>query len=139
MTTNACQSYSSPLLSLPAELRNRIYRDTFGEAAVTVTSTIFPEPPLLSVNKQIRQEAATIFYSERIFEVDTSSFSSDARITSNKKKSSVSVEFGIKIQHKLVGGSGPPHWRNFLTTLRRAHKGSNLGETRTVVDSMSMA
>lgn len=136
MTTNTSDSNSSPLLSLPAELRNRIYCETFDNgAAVKVISTIFPEPALLRVNKQIRKEASTIFYSERTFETHQNNCCSDAVMSCEKKTRAVNAKYGIQMKTQSVG-SGGPHWQNFLITLRRVHNGDGPVPTKKPDTSM---
>lgn len=63
-----------PLLNLPAELRNSIYRLCLtGEEPTTATSS-FRVPPLLQANHQIRHEAASIYFLENIFFVHFEDF-----------------------------------------------------------------
>lgn len=62
----------SPLLKLPAELRNRIYHEAL--AGSSPSPNIFHlskesmEPPLLTTSRQIRTEASGIFYANTILQ-----------------------------------------------------------------------
>jgi hypothetical protein len=59
---NAC------LVGLPYELRIEIYRLVLLKSGkITIDTVIPPEPGLLGVNKQIRQEASKIYYKENTF------------------------------------------------------------------------
>ena len=67
---DACDlTIGSMFLSLPAELRNKIYKEALVETdAIKVSeSTIPPEPGLLRVNRQIREEAQDIYYNDNLF------------------------------------------------------------------------
>ncbi|KAK4548801.1 hypothetical protein LTR36_008574 [Oleoguttula mirabilis] len=61
---------ASPLLSLPPELRNRIYRFTLVEAhAIRITADQHEQPNLLHANRQLRSEARAIYMQEKDFEL----------------------------------------------------------------------
>lgn len=69
----------SPLMKLPPELRNRIYRYTVvGDSKIFVTHNGLREPELLHVCTQIRTEALGIFYSENVFSVENQNYDSSA-------------------------------------------------------------
>ncbi|KXT12092.1 hypothetical protein AC579_1875 [Pseudocercospora musae] len=62
---------TSPLLKLPAELRNRIYHETLADSNQPNTfhlSKESMEPPLLTTSHQIRTEASGIFYANTILQ-----------------------------------------------------------------------
>ncbi|KAM3420915.1 hypothetical protein BST61_g4150 [Cercospora zeina] len=64
--------YVPPLLRLPAEVRDEIYRFATPLApnkwALIITPTTRPtEPPLLLVNRQIREEASAVYYKHNKF------------------------------------------------------------------------
>ncbi|PPJ58980.1 hypothetical protein CBER1_04085 [Cercospora berteroae] len=81
-TTPATESIPSRLMSLPAELRNRIWTAAFegwtqridfhsrAEIWTNAEKTYRRQPPLLSTCKQIYAEAIGIYYSTAIFFVD---------------------------------------------------------------------
>lgn len=63
---------SFPFLKLPAELRNSIYRYAVVRISpIDIDATGLQEPALLWVSKQIRQEAAPIFWSENKLRITT--------------------------------------------------------------------
>lgn len=76
MTPDAGTSQSqmkSPILSLPPEMRNRIYRECVVEGVITLHSddmfdSLPVEPALLLTCRQIRKEALSIYYHENKFE-----------------------------------------------------------------------
>ena len=70
--------YTSQLLGLPAELRNKIYRlALLSTEKIEVSDNNKPkEPSLLMVNKQIRKEAIGIYYSENHFRFVVKAFNS---------------------------------------------------------------
>lgn len=69
---------STTFFDLPAELRNRIYAfavkpdDSSATHRLTLKYPHYKEPPLLSVSRQIRQEALGVFIGETIFEEESS-------------------------------------------------------------------
>lgn len=108
----------SPLLNLPGELRNRIYRLTLPET-VTVNSATFPEPPLLTC-KKIRQEASAIFYSESNFNIDLTDWDSTAYMAVVSKLPTFKVHNAVPIP-AMFRTYGTPNWQNFNEFLRRKH------------------
>ena len=62
-------SRHSRLLSLPAEIRNRIYNYALVEGRIEIQSHSEPppQPALLQVNRQIRSEARQMYYRENNF------------------------------------------------------------------------
>lgn len=75
-TPNKCH-----LLELPGELRNRIYRFALvNEGVIIVTAAGPSEPALLRCNKEIRQEAVTIYYRENKFKYQVRNFNGSASI-----------------------------------------------------------
>lgn len=115
----------SKLQSLPAELRNRIYRETFNlDGTVTVTSNQFPEPALLSVCKQLRNEASPIFYAERTFSVDVSNFITEPVLAYKQKEAIVAKDFDVEMSFEAWTSAGHRrNWSNLFIALQRAHKG----------------
>lgn len=81
---------TSPLLRLPGELRNEIYRYALVEADnehIRISKHIKPaQPGILQVNRQCRKESADIFYAENTFAFGISHF--DAAIYISWCKSS---------------------------------------------------
>ena len=71
------------LHKLPAEMRNRIYREVLvdPECVFIEDAEDFQEPPLLQTCRQIRQEAITIYYRENYFCICAEGFNSDRGYT----------------------------------------------------------
>jgi hypothetical protein len=67
----------STLLSLPAELRNRIYEHVLSDALATYADTLHP-PTLLQVSRQVKREFAGIFYSSECLKLDVYYSSTDS-------------------------------------------------------------
>ena len=60
----------SALLALPGEIRNRIYRLVLvGQEPVDVYDQGVPEPGVLFIRKQIRNEGVRLFYTENQFRI----------------------------------------------------------------------
>lgn len=129
MATSGDAGTTSKFQSLPAELRNRIYRETFNlDEPVTITSNVFPEPALLSVCKQLRKEASPIFYGEREFLIDASNFITDPTLLFKQKRVIVAKIFKIEMSRQTITPTGDSrNWPNVLIALSRAHKGHALG------------
>lgn len=69
-TLKISSSTASPLLSLPPELRNRIYRYvlvTRKKIRIKKVSQLPAEPPLLRTCRLVRQEARAIWHCENVF------------------------------------------------------------------------
>lgn len=67
----------SPLLNLPAELRNTIYEHHLPQALDTYADTLRP-PALLQVSRQIRREFAGVFYGSDSLKLDVYYNSTDS-------------------------------------------------------------
>jgi hypothetical protein len=114
----------SPLLKLPAELRNRIYeyalRFDNGICQVNETAGI-PEPALLLTSKEIRREAIGIFYAVNEVHVELESFSPAMPILVEKKMTAMRTQYGYTIEIKGLSTRGPRSWRNLLSWLKTVH------------------
>lgn len=110
-----------PFLELPGELRNHIYRDTFGQDELTIDSPTFPEPALLAVCKQVRKEASPIFYTERKFKTIVQNQDSTLWIVGQRKGVLVFNEFDVGMHLETVVYRSP-NWKNLLVWLHRMHK-----------------
>lgn len=72
------QGVACPLLELPAELRNEIYGLVLCKNdRIVVSSAGYEREGLLSVCKQVRQEALKIYYYENKFVVEVHKWNSD--------------------------------------------------------------
>lgn len=115
----------SPLLKLPGELRNRIYRSALLEQPyVTVGRAAFVEPGLLLVCHQIRREAAPIYYGENKFRIPAPNYDSATCLRWMAKRTALSLKYDVRIQCSLTLGNGSdrqPDWENALQWLHRFH------------------
>lgn len=73
-TTAGKASTTCRLLELPAELRNRIYRDVLVSDHVGIEAHTFSQPAMLKTCCQIRSEATSIYYIESTFYVGADDF-----------------------------------------------------------------
>ena len=115
---------TSPLLKLPGELRNRIYRFaliTHDHIRLPVTTRTFPEPALLATNKEIRREASSLFYSENHFMIEVRDFDSTACVIFSHK---IAYVEGLKTaRYRFSWLSKRPNWANLHLWLFRLHSG----------------
>ncbi|KAK5127508.1 hypothetical protein LTR85_006847 [Meristemomyces frigidus] len=115
-SSHAPQTHKSPLLSLPPELRNAIYRfATVGanELIIDPQQLILapPEPGLLSVCKQIRKEASGLYYRENLFLFSVRDFDASLYVlwcSASKLR---------KQCHQRFLTSGSNNWSNLLAWL----------------------
>ena len=118
----------SPLVELPPELRNKVYRYVLlSEGPVHVGATGFMEPPLLMTAKQIRQEASSIFYKENEFDVLIIDYDIKNCIKWDRK-----IKAGFRrgdfVGRVSYGGSitysSRRDWENLLGWMKAYHKGT---------------
>ncbi|KAK5127473.1 hypothetical protein LTR85_006812 [Meristemomyces frigidus] len=117
----------SPLLALPGELRNRIYRLALVEPRlVLLNRTKFVEPALLVACHQIRHEAAPIFYGENDFRIPVPNYDSTICKLWTVKVRAVRRKYDIHIETSLSRGTGheEPNWENAIKWLQRRHSGA---------------
>ena len=115
----------SPLLSLPGEIRNRIYRYALinDDDAVAVTSSGIPEEGLLLASTQIRQECVEIFYYENNFYVPIPYYDSSvlvkwcAKLRLMHKRHQKAIDYNLKFGI----GMAVPHWENLILWLKGYH------------------
>lgn len=121
MTSNE----DSPLLKLPAELRNAIYslalEPPVDDRPITIINrSRSPHPDLLGVCRQIREEALKVYYSESHFWVEQEGFSGDTdRVFTTllwryNPTASVTVD---------IVGSIVPNWSSIFRYLEDVHYG----------------
>jgi hypothetical protein len=119
---------SSPLLRLAGEIRNKIYQLPLKEeGAVQVTPSGITEPGLLLVNRQIRQEAMPIFYTENKVEILTPDYDPTTSLLWKKKTDELRRRFG---KQKLMftstvefQGQVTANWSNLIRWLKHFHAG----------------
>lgn len=115
---------TSPLLDLPGELRNRIYRAALLEDHIDVENACFAEPGLLRTCKMIRHETGPIFYAENMFEIEVRDYDSAAIVKWTKKEKRVAKEFKVEeMSARVSRGPQTPHWKNLVTAADRLAKG----------------
>ncbi|KAK5701637.1 hypothetical protein LTR97_004455 [Elasticomyces elasticus] len=118
----ASPSGVSRLLDLAPELRNHIYRmAVIHDQPIVVSTQGYNIPPLLSVCKQIRHEAESVFYYENAFETELF----DYNIELHHKFIRHLKDLGL--QKKKINASPKtiswmPHWPNMIHWLELCHR-----------------
>jgi hypothetical protein len=116
---------------LPGELRNEIYRlalvsrGSGGEEEqqpIPVTKTRFTEPGLLKVSKQLRLEAATIFYAENTFSLDIPHYDSAVCLSWSRKTAFLWRDYRL-VPRRRHSGFRQANAANFAVWLQRIHAG----------------
>ncbi|KAF2771265.1 hypothetical protein EJ03DRAFT_334934 [Teratosphaeria nubilosa] len=110
------------LLSLPAELRNQIYRYTLLEKDSIDINTLpltFPQTPgLLGACRQTREECLGIYYEENIFRFVINNYDASLYI---KWCTTFRAQRRAETSFKIRGG-GHAHWKNLLTWLEAYYR-----------------
>ncbi|KAK4626902.1 hypothetical protein CLAFUW4_05047 [Fulvia fulva] len=120
-TTPPPKKTSPRLLTLPAEIRNRIYEYALIEHPNILITPAIREPPLLSANRQIRTEALGIYYSNlNIFILPI--HSSDATLYLRWHTHLQSLGFD-DMTSGLVRLSGTPRWENLFRWCKAVYQG----------------
>lgn len=113
-------SRDSPLLGLPAEIRNSIYRLALVEDIIRITPQNLAgasQPPLLQVNRQIRSEATSIYYQENQIIWYLQDYNAK-NLLKWEASSEVRSETEIRVNFE-----GKPIWTNVLEWLKAAYEG----------------
>lgn len=108
------------LLSLPAELRNRIYRLALvqdAEIRIAPSHSPPPEPALLSTCRQVRGEARNIYYQDNTFLFGVSDFDAAMLVTFESRSRT-----HRRANHSLALGGGP-NWANLKAWIRAVFEG----------------
>lgn len=111
----------SRLLSIPGELRNRIYRLAIIEPDSIIidrTSWASHQPALLKTCKQIRVEALPLFYVESKISADIHHWNPVAKDRVNR----LMMSYNIKSPHVYYYFSGLPNWTNLLAWLKAVYE-----------------
>lgn len=109
------------LLNLPAELRNRIYREVpLSSSLVFVSVRGYERSALLATCKIIRNEATSIYHHENEFRLDSFEFSPDVPHRFFKSLSKMKLKLGKMATSRPVF-SGTWKWENVLDTMRLIH------------------
>jgi hypothetical protein len=127
----------SPLLNLPGELRNRIYRFAI-ISPLSIELDIGRwqnhQPALLRTCKQVRIEALRLFYIENKITTNIHDWDPVVKV----RCSQLLASHKIKSHHLYHYFTGGPNWTNLLAWLKAVFEGkiggisSCLGKTRTV-------
>jgi hypothetical protein len=113
---------SSRLLSLPGELRNRIYRFAIiGHRALEIDAARWSthQPPLLKTCKQVRHEALRLFYIENKISTDIHDWNPIVKYNFQQLMLAHKVR-PANLHHYFSGG---PNWGNLMNWLKAVHEG----------------
>ena len=111
-----------PLLRLPGELRNEIYRYVFvSSPPVRVAADGFEESRFLLACKQIRMEGIKIFYAENSFLVPINDYDSSTLLKWSKFAQGIQQKYAIKVKCACPLNGQTPHWENLKLWLKRAY------------------
>jgi hypothetical protein len=124
----------SPLLRLPGELRNAIYRLALVEeegnrTLIQNTTHGILEPGLLLANRQLRHEARPMYYFENSFDLPIANYNPVAivpfnNITRNLEKHYDDKNLKLnKPRLRFVDGRECPDWHHIMTWLEHFHAG----------------
>ncbi|KAK5127561.1 hypothetical protein LTR85_006901 [Meristemomyces frigidus] len=124
---------ASPLLELPGELRNRIYRLLLVEddesLPITVVKERFEEPAILYACSEIRHEATPIYYCENRFCLEVTSF--DPRLPLRWTRKLLAMwkryndEFDLLFVDTTVNMDMYPNWASLIGVDPRSQRWHN--------------
>ncbi|KAK3714224.1 hypothetical protein LTR37_008026 [Vermiconidia calcicola] len=126
MEKNA-STQQSPLLKLPAELRDLIHAYTLVvDDIVAITASGIREPPLLLACRQIRQEAGKLFYGENEFLFCMLDCDSDIVVQGESWARAVEEEYGclLRLRAGIPATNAPSDWKKLLEWIRRYREGT---------------
>jgi hypothetical protein len=101
----------SPLLELPAELRNLIYEYAVTEPRRVCVDDGVPEPPLALFCKQIRHESLPLFYTNNDFCVHNYDYNSAVYKKATQKSRDLYRQLAVELDPKNCV-MRQPHWSN---------------------------
>lgn len=118
----------SPLLKLPAELRNKIYELALSvKGRITITKSHgFLEPPLLLTNKQMRKEAIGLFYTTHEFDLVIASWDPSLYILAARKSKTLRRSYRVDLkasQFRTVRKGSNASWKNLKRWLHLRYDG----------------
>ncbi|EGP82872.1 uncharacterized protein MYCGRDRAFT_96972 [Zymoseptoria tritici IPO323] len=118
-------THPSRLLALANELRNTIVGYVLTEdEPITVDAKLgFTEPGLLLTCKQLRTEAAPVFYANNTFLLDQQDHDSDMLVLWKKKTKAVQQQWKVKPQIVDICAHQTPSWPNVRVWLERLYTG----------------
>ncbi|KAK3714223.1 hypothetical protein LTR37_008025 [Vermiconidia calcicola] len=117
---------TSPLFSLPAELRNIIYKEVLHRHnGIYVKTNGITEPALLLTCKAIRSKTLPLYYTINNFYVPYPDFSSTAAYHwTQQKVRPLRSHHNIVVQERGCSSRSEPNWDNLALWLRRHWEGS---------------
>lgn len=124
---SACRpvQQESPLLDLPPELRNEIYRYTLHASDWLVVDGRMPEEPgLLSACRQIRTEASPIYYFENWFHIWINDYNGEVTWLLRKKWWVYKRPLLFRVEMQAFA---KPNWPNLTKWLKEYHGAWYLG------------
>lgn len=124
---SACRpvQQESPLLDLPPELRNEIYRYTLHASDWLVVDGNMPEEPgLLSACRQIRTEASPIYYFENWFHIWINNYDGEVTWLLRKKWWVYKRPLLFRVEMQAFA---KPNWPNLMKWLKEYHGAWYLG------------
>ncbi|KAK3617716.1 hypothetical protein LTR56_025093 [Elasticomyces elasticus] len=121
-----CQT-SSRLLDLPPELRNAIYEYVLVlEQPIIITKTSkWTQLGLLRVCKQIRHEAASLYYNANKFRIDCSDLDFTLYLGFENHTRQWDEELDNAVLFNLGGGQA--NWSSLMVLLKAVHEGQTAG------------
>lgn len=110
---------NSPLLTLPPELRNKIYDYALVETEPILVTTAFTQPPLLRICSQVRSEALPMWYTETYFTIPVVDCNGEMDLNFRRHHQSLQCvrATGLPVRTQLRI-QGPPNWGNLMAWLR---------------------
>jgi hypothetical protein len=114
LTEQQSDSLQQEFLTLPAEIRNIIYRYVLHEDYIYAFDGTLPpsQPGLLQVNRQLRKEASEIYYKENIFRFEIRGFNIDTLLEwSRSSPHRQHATLGLRFDRTIL-------WKNLLKWLK---------------------
>lgn len=118
----ANENSTSPLLNLPGELRNMIYRYALlDENPIPVTMQGYDRSSLLGTCRRIRRETFNLFYEESSFLVRTVDYNSD-NLYAWKTLLRSGIVCPMSLRWGATRSNRTPNWANVVIWARRCHE-----------------
>ena len=122
MASDICRT--SRLLQLPGELRNKIYSDVLVDSNRIEIDRHVPQPALLEVCREVRQEAVKIFWTENTFNIYIRGYSGGLHCALERLRR----RYDAKLAASHTVEFGPVAcWPALLRWLEQVHRGYSDG------------
>lgn len=120
---------ASRLLSIPPEIRNRIYRHALLSPDHIELTTTLKQPALLFTSRQVRNEATKMWYFDNQFEclIDNCDARLICRFTSHLIQKFTTEEIGKYMSVDNVIDEDTPNWANLMLWCRLVWEGKGYG------------